>query len=254
MDNQPQILKTVVVEDEKLSRETLISHIREYCPGLNVVAECRTVREAYRAICEHDPQLVFLDIELPGGDGFTLLKKFRKVEFCVIFTTAYSEYATKAFRFSATDFLLKPIRISELVEAVEKVKQNLRYREFSNLETLLENIGSQSDNFQKLIIPNQKGFVAVRISEIIMCEADGYCTGFFLEGGRKIISSHHLKYYEELLPARMFMRVHNSYLINLYQVKGYSNQGEISLNGSLSAPLSRNHREAFFLCWNTGKK
>jgi two-component system LytT family response regulator len=254
MENQPQILKTVVVEDEKLSRETLISHIREYCPGLNVVAECRSVRDAYRAICEHDPQLVFLDIELPGGDSFELLKKFRKIEFCVIFTTAYSQYATKAFRFSATDFLLKPIRISELVEAVEKAKQNLRYREFSNLETLLENIGSQPGNFQKLIIPNQKGFVAVRISEIIMCEADGYCTGFFLEGGRKIISSHHLKYYEELLPARMFMRVHNSYLINLYQVKGYSNQGEISLSGNLSVPLSRNHREEFLRCWNTGKK
>jgi two-component system LytT family response regulator len=254
MENQPQILKTVVVEDEKLSRETLILHIREFCPGLKVVAECRSVRDAYRAICEHDPQLVFLDIELPGGDSFVLLKKFRKIEFCVIFTTAYSEYATKAFRFSATDFLLKPVKISELVEAVEKAKKNLRYREFSNLETLLENLGSQADTFQKLIIPNQKGFVAVSVSEIIMCEADGYCTNFFLEGGKKIISSHHLKYYEELLPARMFMRVHNSYLINLSQVKGYSNQGDISLNGNLSVPLSRNHREAFFLCWNTGKK
>ncbi|HPJ60878.1 MAG TPA: LytTR family DNA-binding domain-containing protein [Bacteroidales bacterium] len=254
MENKAHIINTVVVEDEKLSRETLISHIREYCPALHVVAECRSVREACRAISLNEPQLVFLDIELPGGDGFELLKKFRKIEFCVIFITAYSEYATKAFRFSATDFLLKPVKISELIEAVEKAKQNLRYKDFTNLETLLENLDNQSGHFQKLIIPNQKGFVAVNSDEIIMCRAEGYCTNFFLIGGRKIISSHNLKYYEELLPARMFMRIHNSFIINLLHVKGYSNQGEISLDGDLFAPLSRNHREEFFLCWNKGKK
>jgi two-component system LytT family response regulator len=145
MENILLPLKTVIVEDEKLSRDTLISHIREFCQGLRVVAECRTVREAYKAILEHDPQLVFLDIELPREDGFELLKKFRNIEFSVIFITAYSEYATRAFRFSATDFLLKPVRISELIEAVEKAKRNILLREFTNLETLLENIGSPAE-------------------------------------------------------------------------------------------------------------
>jgi len=254
MEKQTQILKTVVVEDERLSRETLISYINEYCAGLKVVAGCRTAAEAHRAIIEHNPHLVFLDIELPGGDGFALLKKFRKIDFQVIFTTAYSEYATKAFRFSATYFLLKPVRISELTEVVYKAKHNIRLREFSNLEALIENLDTKTGHFQKLTIPNQKGFMAVNLSEIIKCEADGYCTYFFLEGGKKIISSHHMKYYEELLPSRMFMRVHNSCLINLFHVNGFSSQGEISLDGNLSAPLSRNHREAFFQCWkNSGK-
>ncbi len=254
MENHLRPLKTVVVEDEKLSREALVSYIKEYCPGLDVVAECRSVREAHGAIIEHEPQLLFLDIELPGGDGFNLLKKCRRIDFAVIFITAFSEYATKAFRFSATDFLLKPVRISELIEAVEKARQYLRYKDFTNLETLLENLENPAETMHKLIIPNQKGFVAVNLSEIIMCQADGYCTGFYLEGGRKITSSHHLKHFEELLPARMFMRVHNSSIINLHHVKGYSNQGEISLSGGLTAPLSRTHREEFFLQLNSGKK
>lgn len=254
MENRQHLLKAVIVEDEKLSREALVSYIKEFCPGLEVVSACRSVREAYRAIVELEPQIVFLDIKLPGGDGFSLLKKFRKIDFCVIFITAWSEYATKAFRFSATDFLLKPVRISELIEAVEKAKQYLRQKEFANLETLLENIENTSESLHKLIIPNQKGFIAVNTSEIIMCEADGYCTGFYLEGGRKITSSHHLKHYEELLPSRIFMRVHNSSIINLHHVKAYSTQGEISLSGNLTAPLSRNRREEFLRCWNTGKK
>lgn len=254
MENRQYHLKAVVVEDEKPSREALVSYIKEFCPGLEVVSACRTVKEAHRAIVEHEPQIVFLDIELPGGDGFSLLKKFRRIDFCVIFITAWSEYATKAFRFSATDFLLKPVRISELIEAVEKARQYLRYKDFTNLETLLENLENPAEPMHKLIIPNQKGFVAVNLSEIIMCQADGYCTGFYLEGGRKITSSHHLKHFEGLLPSRMFMRVHNSSIINLHHVKGYSNQGEISLSGGHTAPLSRTHREEFFLQLNSGKK
>lgn len=254
MENKLLPLRTIVVEDEKLSREILISQIAEFCPGLKVVSECRSVREAYRAILEHKPQLVLLDIQLPREDGFELLKKFRKIEFAVIFVTAYSEYATKAFRFSATDFLLKPVRISELTEAVEKAKRYILLSEFTNLGALIENMASPSGPMQKLIIPNQKGFQAIDLKEIIMCEADGYCTGFFLEGGGKVISSHHLKHYEELLPRDMFMRVHNSCVINLHHVKGYSNHGEISLSGNLKAPLSRTRKELFLQCWNTKKK
>jgi len=253
MENNVPPLKTIIVDDEKLSRETLASHIGEFCPGLKVVAECRTDREAYKAILEHDPQLVFLDIELPRENGFELLKKFHTIEFSVIFITAYSEYATRAFRVSATDFLLKPVRISELVEAVDKVRKHIRQREFGNLETLIENMGATAETMHKLIIPNQKGFLAVNMIDIIKCEADGYCTDFFLVNGGKIVSSHHLKHYEDLLPPRMFMRVHNSCVINLHHVRGYSNQGEILLIGGLTAPLSRNRRESFLQCWNTGK-
>jgi two-component system LytT family response regulator len=254
MKTLPQAIRTLVVEDEQPSRDALISYIGDYCPDLEVVGSCKSVREAHKAILEQNPDLVFLDIEMPRASGFELLKKFKKVEFSVIFVTAFSEYATKAFRVSATDFLLKPVRISELVEAVSKVKQNFMIREFSNLETLLENIENPSGQFHKLIIPNQKGFTAVNIKEVIMCVADGYCTGFYLEDGKKLISSHHLKYYEELLPAQIFQRVHNSYIINLNHVTGYSHQGVISLSKGLQAPLSKNRKDLFLQCWKTRKR
>jgi len=254
MENNKHLLKTVIVDDEKLSRDTLLSYIKDFCPDLDIVAECRSVREAHKAILEHEPQLVFLDIELPRGNGFDLLKKFHLINFSVIFITAYSEYATKAFRVSAADFLLKPVRISELIEAVNKVKQNFRLRELSDLKVLLDNFENPSEPFQKLIIPNQKGFNAVNFKDIIMCEADGYCTSFYLAGGKKIISSHHLGYYEELLPPRMFLRAHNSFIINLQHVTGYSHQGEITLSGGLQSPLSKNRKDDFLHCWNPKKK
>lgn len=238
-------IKTIIVDDEKPSRDALKNYINTYCTDLEIVSECRSVKEAYKAILEQKPQLVFLDIEMPRGSGFDLLKKFKTIEFSIIFITAFSEYASMAFRVAAIDFLLKPLKVSELVDAVKKANQNIKFKSYENIAVLLENLEVPNLQMRKLIIPNQKGFVAIAPSDIIMCEADGYCTNFFLKGNSKISSSHHLKYYEEFLPSNQFLRVHNSFIINLNHVSGYTHLGEIILTDNLRSPLSKTHKQAF---------
>jgi two-component system, LytTR family, response regulator len=251
---QNHTIKTIIVDDEKPSRDALANYISEYCPELEVITTCKSVNEAHKAILEHNPLLVFLDIEMPRGSGFDLLRMFKTIDFNVVFVTAFSDYATRAFRVSATDFLLKPVKVSELVEAVNKVKQNLKFKSYQNLTVLLENLEAPAESIKKLIIPNLKGFTAVNPSDIILCEANGYCTNFFLTGTTKTSSSYHLKYYEEFLPANQFLRVHNSYIINLEHVTGYTHQGEIILTDNYRCPLSKTHKQAFLQRYKNKKR
>lgn len=243
---QDQLLTSIVVDDEKPSREALSTYIRGYCPNVKVVSECDNAKTAYQSILEHQPKLVFLDIEMPNGDGFDLLKMFKRIEFKVIFVTAFSEYALRAFRFSATDYLLKPVKVDELVDAVAKVRQELALQYTNlNLQILMEGLTRKEPITNDLVIPSTKGFRVVKIPELIMCEADGYCTHFYLTGKEKITSSKNLKHYEELLSTHQMMRVHHSNLINLNHVKGYCHQGEISLSEEICCPLGNNYKAHF---------
>jgi two-component system, LytTR family, response regulator len=243
---QMRLLKAIIADDEKPSREALANYIREYCPGVEIVAECKSAKAAYKSIMEFDPQLVFLDIEMPRGNGFDLLKMFKSIPFKVIFVTAFSEFAIQAFRYSATDYLMKPVKVGELIEAVDKVKLELATMDsYQNIITLLENFESPDGETKKLVIPDLKGFSVIRISDIVYCEADGYCTTFHLKGNSKIRSSKNLKYYEELLPAEQFMRIHHSYIINIRQVTSYTHQGEILLSENHSCPLSAAFKPSF---------
>jgi two-component system LytT family response regulator len=241
-----QNIKTIIVDDEKPSREALANYLREFCPGVQVVAECKSAKTAFKAITEHQPQLVFLDIEMPKGSGFDLLRMFSSVHFKIIFITAFSNYAVQAFRFSATDFLLKPVKISELKEAVNKVMNELEVKDsYLSVKALLDNFSSHNAPNGNLVIPDSKGFTVIKTSDIIYCEADGYCTHFFLAGKVKISSSRNLKFYEEILPQNLFIRTHHSYLVNLQHVRGYSNQEEILLADGLKCPLSAGNKHAF---------
>ena len=156
-----QTIKTIIVDDEKPSCDALANYINEYCPSLEVVAKCNSVSMAYKSIQDHKPQLVFLDIEMPRGSGFDLLRKFKTIDFNVVFVTAFSTYAIRAFRVAATDFLLKPVKVTELIEAVNKVKKNLELRSYQNISVLLENLAMPAVPIKKLIIPNLKGFIAI---------------------------------------------------------------------------------------------
>ncbi len=243
---QNQLLTAIVVDDEKPSREALSTYIRDFCPNVKVVTECDNANLAYQAILEHQPKLVFLDIEMPNGDGFDLLRMFKRIDFKVIFVTAFSEYALRAFRYSATDYLLKPVKVDELVEAVAKVGQELSLQHTNlNLQKLMEGLTHKETNHNDLVIPSTKGFTVIKISELIMCEADGYCTHFYLTGKQKLTSSKNLKHYEELLGNHSMMRVHHSNLINLNHVKGYCHQGEISLSEEICCPLGNNYKVKF---------
>jgi two-component system, LytTR family, response regulator len=239
-------LKTIIIDDEKPSREALSNYIRAYCPDIEIVAECNSVKTAHRAILKFSPQLIFLDIEMPNGSGFDLLRMFNPLYFKVIFVTAYSEYALKAFRFSATDYLLKPVKVDELMESVEKVKQEIaRDQGNMNIQKLLENLTAGSNSVRQLVIPDTSGFRVLDTSGIILCEADGYCTHFHLTGQERMTSSKNLKHYEEMLNPYGFVRVHNSYLVNLAHVKSYSNQGEIFLSNNLICMLGNKYKNSF---------
>jgi two-component system LytT family response regulator len=240
------LLKTIIVDDEKPSREALGKYLADYCADVEVLASCNSVKTAYTAINRFEPHLVFLDIEMPGKNGFDLLQMFNPINFKVVFITAYADYAIRAFRFSATDYLLKPLSIDELVEAVNKVRAEISTVTGNlNLKKLVESMTQKRDEFRQLVVSDSSGFKVLETSEIIMCEADGYCTHFFMSSNGQITSSKNLKHYEELLSGQGFIRVHNSYMINLSHLKSYSNQGEILLTRNLTCPLGNAFKQRF---------
>lgn len=245
------MIRALVVDDEAPSREVLCNYLREFCTDIEVVATASSVKSAYRAIQKNNPDVVFLDIEMPDGKGFDLLKMFPKFNFRVIFVTAYAEYAIKAFRVNAADYLLKPVKIDELNAAVEKIRNENRWS--YDPEKVSELLKSLSENLSiqpTIVVPNIKGFEVLKINEIIMCKADGYCTNFFLAGNRKVNSSRNLKQYEDLLEEYNIVRVHHSYLVNLTHIQSYSRQGEIILSENNKASLGDSFRNAFLSKFN----
>ncbi len=240
------MLHCIIVDDEKLSREVLCNYLKEYCSDVEVVETVSSVKSAYKSIRKHKPDFIFLDIEMADGKGFQLLEMFDKIDFKVIFVTAYSEYAVRAFRFSAVDYLLKPVKIDELKDAVEKVRlASIKEPLAGNLSSLLVNLKNGMNSMSTIVINHLKGFDVLKIPEIIMCQADGYCTNFYLTANRKIVSSKNLKHFCTLLEGEKFIRIHHSYLINIEHVAGYSKQGEIFLTEGHKAYLGDSYKSDF---------
>jgi len=240
------MLRTIVIDDEKLSREVICNYLKAYSSDIEVVARASSVSTAFKAINRHHPDFIFLDIEMADGKGFDLLMMFEKIDFKVIFVTAYSEYAVKAFRFSAVDYLLKPVKIDELISAVEKIKSlKDQVPGMGTLSELMKNLNRDSAFPSTLVIPHLKGFDVLKISEIIMCMADGYCTNFHVAGNRKYTSSKNLKHFDEMLEEHNIIRVHHSYLVNLNHVLSYTRQGEIYLTEGHKAYLGDSYKNVF---------
>ena len=233
------MIRAVIIDDERPAREVIANYLAEYCPDVEVAGQASSVREGFAIIKARSPDVVFLDVDT--------------VDFRVIFVTAYSEYAIRAFRFSAADYLLKPVSIDELIDAVQKVRST-ESADLSKevISSLLKNMREGPARQSTLIIPNIKGFEVLKVPEIIMCQADGYCTNFHLTGQRKVISSKNLKHFDGLLSGQGFLRVHHSYLINLDHVTGYTRQGEILLSENLRASLGNSYKNEFIRIF-TGK-
>lgn len=245
------MIRAAIIDDEKLARDVIFNYLVGYCPDVEVVAQASSVKTALNAIQKTTPDLVFLDIEMPDGTGFDLLNRIGKIEFKIIFVTAYSEYAIKAFRFSALDYLLKPVKIDELVDAVARVRSaGTPGISAEIINSLLSNLRSSSTKLSTLIIPNIKGFEVLRVADIIMCQADRYCTNFFLAGNRKVVSSKNLKHFDGLLEDQNFLRVHHSWLINLDHVTGYTRQGEILMSEGMKAFLGDSYKNEFVKRFN----
>ncbi|MGD0340853.1 MAG: LytTR family DNA-binding domain-containing protein [Bacteroidales bacterium] len=238
-------IHAIVVDDEEPSREALKNYISDFCIDVEVVATASSVKTAYKAIQKHKPDLVFLDIEMPDGKGFDLLKMFEVIDFRVIFVTAYSEYAIKAFRVNAVDYLLKPVKIDELKNAVEKIKAGNGDSQSEKLSVILKEMSDGIFFSPTLIVSNVKGHEVLKVNEIIMCKADGYCTIFYLTGDRKVNSSRNLKQFETQIMEYGFIRVHNSFLVNMHHVCSFTKQGEIILTENNKAFLGDRYKSHF---------
>lgn len=217
-------LTAIIVEDEQASRDTLSHYLNKYCPGVKLLAATESVKTGLAAIKTHQPDIVFLDVEMPYGNAFDLLEQVEKINFETIFVTAFSNYAVKALNFSACYYLLKPIDIDELIIAIDKVRQiRASQGEGESLHTrvLIENLKALNQQSQKIVLPKLDGFEVVQVKDIIRCQGNGNFTDFFLLDGSKRMICRTLKFYDEILSELDFLRVHKSHLVNLQYVKTY---------------------------------
>jgi len=241
-------LKTVIIDDEPNAVDFIFSIIGEYCPGLEVVGKAYNVEEGVHKINETKPDLVFLDVEMPNGSGFDLLAQYPEKKFDVVFITAFNHYAIKAIKFSAVDYILKPININEFIEAVNKVIQkhsDTTLNSNENLKILIENLKTSAPS--RLAIPTSDGMEYLNPKEIMRIEADRSYSWLYLTGNRKILVSKHLKEFQDLLSDRYFFRPHNSFLINLKFVHKFVRKegGYIEMQDGAQIPVSRNRKELF---------
>jgi two-component system LytT family response regulator len=239
-------IKAIIIDDEERARNTLSSLLLNYCPEVNILATCSNVPDGVLAINKHKPDVVFLDIEMPDYNGFELLGFFREIDFDIIFVTAYSEYAIKAFEISAVDYILKPIDIDQLKNSVEKLKQKKLHSQMQEQIELLKE-SYKGDDIRKIALSMSNGLTFVEIADIVLLEADGAYTTFYLKDGQKIVVSKKLKFYEDILSNRSyFFRTHRSYFINVNFIKTYSrSENAILMENSFSVTISRDRKQEF---------
>jgi two-component system, LytTR family, response regulator len=242
--------RTVVIDDEQNAVDFIISVIGEYCADLEVVGKASSVAEGIKTIESLRPDLVLLDVEMPNGTGFDLLSHFPQKDFEVVFITAFNHYAIKAIKFSAVDYILKPININEFIEAISRVikkRSDDLSRNNEKFRVLMENLKTPSPS--RLAIPTSEGMEYLNPRDIIRIEADRSYSWFHLVGERKILVSKNLKEFQDLLGDRYFFRPHNSYLINLKFVKKFVKKdgGYIEMTDGSQIPISRNRKDIFIL-------
>lgn len=238
------MLKAIIIDDEPDCVKLLALQLKMYCPQVTVVAACTASADGLIQIKELQPDIVFMDIEMPVMNGFQLLEQLGQINFSLVFVTAYDQFAVKAFRFNALDYLLKPIDGKDLTKAVEKAilhkpdPQQLRY-----LKQQLHN--GEKQHPDKIALPYQNGVTFTEIKNVLYCEAENNYTRFFIAGGQQCMVSKTLGDIEEVLEDRNFLRVHRQYLINLDHIKKYV-RGEgnyLIMSNDESIPVARNKKE-----------
>lgn len=244
-------MKAVIIEDEERSRIVLQNLLETYCPEVEVVAMADSVSAGVRELRTHNPDVVFLDVQINGGTGFDVIDKMDHIQSSVIFTTAYDQYALKAFKFSAIDYLLKPIDIEELKSAVRKATESnqsiVRQYQMQNLLSNLKN----PDEAPVLLVSTIDAVEFVRIQDIMRCEAQGAYTQLFLKDSKPLMVSKVIKEFEFLLQDYGFYRVHQSHLINLKQVRKYVRSDNFLLmRDGAQVQLARSRKEEFFSALN----
>jgi two-component system, LytTR family, response regulator len=239
------MITATIIDDEPDCCEALTMLLERYCPEVKVLDICYSPEAAIQSVKEHHPQIFFLDIEMPFMNGFELLERLGNINFELIFTTSYDQYAIKAIRFSALDYLLKPVDREELQKAVRKAAQRNQHPLPQQLELLLQKLNHPSVPVNKIAIPTMEGFQLVPAESIISCESQSNYTYLFLKDKRKIIASRNLKEMEEMLEDYPFVRIHHSYIVNINEVEKYikGEGGYLIMSDGSNINVSRSRKE-----------
>ncbi len=239
------MITATIVDDEPYSCEALATLLERYCPDVKVLDICYSASSALKSINEKKPQILFLDIEMPNMNGFELLEKLPSIDFELIFTTSYDHYAIKAIRFSALDYLLKPVDTEELTRAVQKAVNRMSHPLPQQIEILLQKLSHPTIAVNKIAIPTMEGLQMLFVESIISCESDSNYTVLFLKNKQKITASRTLKEIEEMLDDYSFARVHHSYLVNLNEVEKYvrGEGGYLLMSDGTTVDVSRSRKE-----------
>ncbi len=239
-------IRSIIIDDEPNNVENLQILLNLYCPEISIVASAINADDGIEAIKAYQPDLIFLDIQMPGKSGFELLKGFASINFEIIFITAYDQYGIQAIKFSALDYLLKPVNINELKLAVEKARQKIIAKQKDyNIVNLLEYIKTGNKEIPKIALPTLQEIMYVRVDNIIRCEASNNYTLFYMQNGEKALVCKTLKEFAELLTPHNFIRTHQSHLVNLHFVKSFLREdgGTLLLTDQTKVPISRQNRD-----------
>jgi two-component system, LytTR family, response regulator len=242
-------MNCIIIDDEPKARNLLAVIIEQYCPSLKVLAHCEDLPNGIKAIKKHKPELIFLDIEMPGHSGLEILDFFdeTEIDFSIIFTTAYNEYALQAFKLSAIDYLLKPIQHTQLMEAVQRFEQQQKQQSSLHLKALQQNLNAQTNwDEKRIVVPSGQAMHFLKPAEVVMIKGEAAYSEFYLSNGSKLLASYNLKHFEDLLSnIPTFLRCHKSYIVNTQKVLQLvkSDGGYLKMEGGLQAAVSPNKTE-----------
>lgn len=239
------MIKAIIIDDEPYCCESLAALLEKYCPEVIISGVYHNGSDALNEIRKNSPDLVFLDVEMPRMNGFEMLEQLHSVEFNLIFTTSYDKYALKAIRFSAIDYLLKPIDREELQKAVQKVEKRSGKPIAQQLEILMQKIDHSNSSLGKIAMPTMEGLQMISVDSIISCESDSNYTIVSMKNKSKLVVSRTLKDIEEMLEESGFVRVHHSYLVNLNEIEKYvkGEGGYLVMSDGATIDVSRSKKE-----------
>ncbi len=246
------MVKAVIIDDEINSRELLFNMLTNYCERVEIVGMAKDVRSGIEIIKQKKPQLVFLDIEMPGGNGFDILNALENINFKVVFVTGYDQYAIKAIKYAALDYILKPVDLHELKSAVEKAKSELLGQD-DKIKFLQSAYNNPAKINNQIVISSYNNHSIINLNDILYFKAmDGYSV-VFAENESKHIATYSLAYFEELLPSNQFFRIHKSYLINCKKVIGFDagRGGNVSIQNTISLPIATRRKSLFVSFMNS---
>lgn len=239
------MIRAVIIDDEINNQELISNLLKTYADNVQVVGMANSVDTAYKTINEQHPDLIFLDIQMPDGTGFDLLKKFDKINFKIIFVTAHQEYAIEAFKYSALDYILKPLAPTNLLAAVKKMEDAISSEELNlKLKTLLNNIAEPAKNKKKIVLKTMERIYSVDLDDIIRFESDGGYTKVYLADGKRIMVSKTMKEFDDLLMDTGFLRVHHSHLINMNHLFCFEKaEGHVVMKDDSIVPVSNRKKD-----------